>query len=58
MQTDYDRFASTIQELAIPAFFNNPLEEAKSVVIGNEQQGIKVKFNFDVNGHYESVSFV
>ncbi len=58
MQTDYEKFKSVIRELAIPAFLSEPLEEVKSVTIGNDQQGTKAKFNFTVEGRYDSVTFV
>ncbi|MES2704826.1 MAG: hypothetical protein V4649_19480 [Bacteroidota bacterium] len=58
---DYEKFSNMIKELAIPAFFSNPnaeLNEPKHVVIGNDQQGTKVQFNFTVEGRYQSVTFV
>lgn len=58
---DFDKFTSMIKELNIPAFFNNPnveLNEPKTVVIGNSQQGMKAQFNFSKDGRYESVTFV
>jgi hypothetical protein len=58
---DYEKFSNMIRELGIPAFFNNPneeLNEPKTVVIQNNTQGTKVKFNFTVSGKFESVTFL
>jgi hypothetical protein len=58
MQTDYDKFASLVRELAIPAFFNTPLSGPMSITIGNDLQGQKVRFNFDKDAKYTGVTFI
>ncbi len=58
MQTDYDKFTAVIRELNIPAQRDAPLDEPKYVMISNDQQGTKAKFNFDKDGRYQSVTFV
>lgn len=58
MQTDYDKFVGLFKELAIPAFYNAPLEGPKAITVANNEQGNKAQFNFDKDGKYTGVTFL